>query len=123
MARPFDDLVVTARAGVSDELVPGVALGVWHEGDEHAAGVGVTSVENPLEIDADTLFQVGSITKTVTASVAMRLVEQGELDLDAPARTYLPRFRLADEDVATRVTMRHLLTHTGGWVGDYFDDP
>ena len=52
----------------------------------------------------------------------MRLVERGELDLDAPVRTYLPELKLSDEDVAARVTMRHLLTHTGGWIGDHFDD-
>jgi CubicO group peptidase (beta-lactamase class C family) len=52
----------------------------------------------------------------------MRLVEAGSLDLDVPVRTYLPELRLADEDVAQRVTTRHLLTHTGGWEGDYFDD-
>ena len=52
----------------------------------------------------------------------MRLVERGELDLDAALRTYLPHLKLSDADVAARVTMRHLLTHTGGWLGDYFDD-
>ena len=51
----------------------------------------------------------------------MRLVEMGRLNLDAPVRTYRPDLRLADESVAARVTMRHLLTHTGGWVGDYFE--
>ena len=83
----------------------------------------MTSLEHPLKVDGDTLFQIGSVTKTVTGTVAMRLVEQGELDLDAPVRSYLPDLRLADEDVAERVTMRHLLTHTGGWFGDYFADP
>ena len=52
----------------------------------------------------------------------MRLVEAGKLDLDEPVRTYLPDLHLADEEVAGAVAMRHLLTHTGGWVGDYFDD-
>jgi CubicO group peptidase (beta-lactamase class C family) len=52
----------------------------------------------------------------------MRLVERGDVDLGAPVRTYLPELRLRDEDVAARVTMRHLLTHTSGWIGDYFDD-
>lgn len=102
--------------------VPGVAVGVIHEGREHTAGFGVTNVEHPLPVDADTLFQVGSTTKTVTATVAMRLVEQGQLDLDAPVRTSLPKLRLHDEGVAARVTMRHLFQHTAGWVGDYFDD-
>lgn len=102
--------------------VPGVAIGVLQNGKIEAAGLGVTSIEHPLEVDPDTLFQIGSITKTFTGTAAMRLVERGELDLDAPVRTYLPGLRLTDEDAAARVTMRHLLTHTAGWVGDYFDD-
>lgn len=102
--------------------VPGVAVGVLHDGREEAAGFGVTSVENPLPVTPDTLFQIGSITKTFTGTAAMRLVEQGKLDLDVPLRAYLPKLRLAGEGVAAGVTLRHLLTHTGGWVGDYFDD-
>ena len=103
--------------------MPGAAIGVEHEGTQETAGFGVTSIADPLEVDADTLFQIGSITKTVTATLVMQLVEQGELDLDAPVRDYLPGLRLAEEDVAARVTMRHLLTHTGGWFGDHFADP
>jgi CubicO group peptidase (beta-lactamase class C family) len=52
----------------------------------------------------------------------MRLVEMGRLELDRPVCAYLPGLCLADMDVASRVTLRHLLTHTAGWVGDYFDD-
>jgi CubicO group peptidase (beta-lactamase class C family) len=52
----------------------------------------------------------------------MRLVEAGQLDLDAPLRRYLPDLKMSDETVAAQVTLRHLLTHTGGWVGDYFND-
>lgn len=102
--------------------IPGVAVGLWHAGREYQFGFGVTSVEHPLPVTPDTLFQIGSITKTFLATAVMRLVEAGRLDLDAPLRTYLPNLRLADEATATRVTMRHLLTHTGGWVGDYFND-
>lgn len=102
--------------------VPGVAVGVLHHGQEHAAGFGVTSIENPLPVNAGTLFQVGSITKTFVGTAAMRLVEMGKLDLDTPIRAYLPDLRLASEEAARKVTLRHLFTHTGGWVGDYFDD-
>ena len=49
--------------------IPGVAVGVWHMGREYAAGFGVTSVEHPLPITSDTLFQVGSISKTFTGTM------------------------------------------------------
>jgi CubicO group peptidase (beta-lactamase class C family) len=102
--------------------VPGVAIGIYHNDKEHTAGFGVTSVENPLAVTADTLFQTGSISKTFTGTILMRLVEEGKVDLDAPVHTYLPKFKLADKEVAEKVTVRHLLTHTGGWIGDYFND-
>jgi CubicO group peptidase (beta-lactamase class C family) len=94
----------------------------WHAGIEQVAGFGVTSVENPLPVTPETLFQVGSISKTFTATALMMLLEAGKVDLDTPIRAYLPDFRLSAEDVAARVTIKHLLTHTGGWLGDYFND-
>lgn len=102
--------------------VPGVAIGVYHDGKEHAAGFGVTSVENPLPVTPDTLFQTGSISKTFTATLLMMLVERRKVNLDAPVRRYIRDFELRDKDVQKRVTVRNLLTHTGGWVGDYFND-
>src|SRR5215208_2444516 len=118
----FDDVCSAVEAAMAETETPGAAVGVLEDGDEQVRGFGITSVENPLEVTPDTLFQIGSITKTFTGTVAMVLVERGELDLDAPVRRYLPELRLLDEDAASRATMRHLLTHTGGWVGDYFDD-
>jgi CubicO group peptidase (beta-lactamase class C family) len=102
--------------------IPGVAVGVYYQGQEYLRGYGVTNVDYPQPVDGDTLFRIGSITKTVTATTVMRLVEQGLLDLDAPLRTYLPDFRLADESVAARVTLRHCLNHSAGWLGEYYPD-
>ncbi len=102
--------------------IPGVAVGIWHAGVEHTAGFGITSVENPLPVTPDTLFQVGSISKTFTGTLLMQLAEQGKIDLDAPVRTYLKGLKLRNQNTAKQVTTRHLLTHTGGWVGDYFND-
>jgi CubicO group peptidase (beta-lactamase class C family) len=116
------ELEKLVREGMSRHHVPGVAIGVLHEGDEDIAAYGVTNLEHPLPVDADTLFQIASITKTITATVVMRLVERGALDLDAPVRRYIPEFRLRDEDAANRATLRHLVTHTGGWLGDCFAD-
>jgi len=54
--------------------IPGVAVGVWADGQEIYASYGVTSIDNPLPVDQDTLFLVGSVTKTFTATTLMRLV-------------------------------------------------
>jgi CubicO group peptidase (beta-lactamase class C family) len=102
--------------------VPGAAVGVYHGGEERYAFFGVTSVDNPLPVDAGTLFQIGSTTKTFTATAIMRLVEEGRVDLDATVRTYVPELRLRDAAVAERVTVLQLLNHTAGWAGDFFHD-
>ncbi len=102
--------------------VPGVAIGMIGDGEENVSGFGVTNIDHPLPVDGDTLFQIGSITKTVTATALMRLVEKGMVSLDAPVRTYIPELRLRDEHAAANVTLRHLLTHRGGWFGDLFAD-
>ncbi len=118
----FKGLCEQIVAAMERIQVPGVAVGLADGDAGHVAGFGVTSVDHPLAVDGDTLFQIGSTTKTVTGTAAMRLVEQGRLDLDAPIRAYLPELRLADEATAAGVTLRHLFSHTAGWVGDYFDD-
>jgi CubicO group peptidase (beta-lactamase class C family) len=109
-------------AAMKQHRVPGVAIGIFCDGHEFTAGFGVTNVRHPLQVNEHTFFQIGSTTKTFTATLVMRLVEEGKLDLDKPIRNYIPGFRMKDADVTQRVTMRHLLTHTGGWEGDYFDD-
>lgn len=102
--------------------VPGAAVGIAQGERDVYAFHGVTSVDNPLAVDERTLFQIGSTTKTFTATAIMRLVEAGRIDLGAPVRAYVPELVLRDEDVAARVTVLHLLNHTAGWTGDYFED-
>ena len=105
--------------------MPGVAAGVVHQGEESYGYTGVTSVENPLSVDDSTLFQFGSTGKTYTATAMMRLVERGDVDLDAPVRTYLPEFALkgGDDDVrAARHGAADCCNHTAGWEGDMMDD-
>ncbi|HEY4027379.1 MAG TPA: serine hydrolase domain-containing protein [Candidatus Dormibacteraeota bacterium] len=102
--------------------VPGAAVGISHGGEEHYAFAGVTNVANALPVDEGTLFQIGSTTKTFTATALMRLVEADRVDLAATVRTYVPELRLKDESVAERITVLQLLNHTAGWTGDFFTD-
>lgn len=117
-----DQLQKQVSEGAAALEVPGVSVGVYHAGEEQYAYFGVTSVENPLPVDENTLFQFGSTGKTYTATAMMRLVDQGLVDLDAPVRTYLPEFRVKDETTAAAVTVLQLMNHTAGWSGDVFDD-
>ena len=100
--------------------VPGVSIGILYRGETVTFGCGVTSVENPLPVTGETLFQIGSITKTFTGTAMMRLVEAGVLALDAKVRTYVPDFQVRDEAASREATVRQLLTHQGGWAGDFF---
>lgn len=102
--------------------IPGVALGLAYGDKEYLAGYGVTNIENPLPVTPETLFQIGSTTKTMTTTALMRLVEQGKVDLDAPVRQYLPDFALKDTEAAENVTVKNLVSHMAGWVGDFFAD-
>ncbi len=118
----FDQVAEAVKAVMQEHHIPGVALGALVGDQLYTAGLGVTSVDNPLPVTDETLFQIGSVTKTFTATAIMRLVEMGKLELDAPVRRYLPDFRVADEAVSARVTVRHLVTHSAGWEGDVFTD-
>jgi len=116
------DVFESVRAACEEHGVPGAAVGVLDGDDERHECFGVTSIENPLEVTPDTRFQIGSITKTFTGTAVCELVARGQLDLDRPIREYVPGLVLADAEATASVTLRHLLAHTGGWFGDYFDD-
>lgn len=76
-------------------------------------GTHVQSVGEP--VDADSLFQVASLSKWVTAWGVMTLVDRGTLDLDAPVSTYLTRWRLPESPYNDQVTVRRILSHTAGF--------
>ncbi len=94
--------------------IPGVAAGVLVDGRETCAFHGVTSIDNPLPVDKDTLFILASVSKTYTATALMRLVAEGRVELDAPVRRYVPELKLKDERTAAEVTVLNLLNHTSG---------
>jgi len=102
--------------------VPGAALGILRGDEVVQVSAGVLNKATGTPVTDDSVFQIGSITKTWTATMAMQLVDEGRLDLDAPIADVLPDLRLSDPDVTKQVTLRHLLTHTSGIDGDVFTD-
>ncbi|NUR91234.1 MAG: beta-lactamase family protein [Nonomuraea sp.] len=97
--------------------VPGAAIAVWHGGELHEAATGVVNRNTGVETTTDSVFQVGSTTKVWTAALVMQLVQEGLVELDKLVTDYLPEF-----PVRGSITVRHLLTHTGGFDGDLFED-
>lgn len=113
----FDALAALTEAKMKEYGVPGVAIGVIHNGATAIRGFGITNVEDPLPVTAHTVFPIASISKTFAATAMMRLVEQGKVALGAPVRAYVPEFRVRDDAASRDATVWHLLTHTGGWEG------
>ena len=113
----FEALVSLATTKMKEFGIPGVALGVVHNGNTMIRGIGITNVEDSLPVTPHTVFPIASISKTFATTAIMRLVEQGKVDLRAPVRTYLPEFRVRDEAASRDATVWHLLTHLGGWEG------
>jgi CubicO group peptidase (beta-lactamase class C family) len=102
--------------------VPGAAWAVL-QGEQVVDGAaGLLSKATRVEATADSVFQIGSVTKLWTSTLVMQLVDEGKVDLDKPVRVYLPEFRVADELAAAQVTVRQLLNHTAGFEGDIFTD-
>src|SRR3954471_2209797 len=113
--RAVVEAVVTA---MQQFQVPGAALGILAGDREEHVTVGIASRASLAPVGPDTRFQIGSLSKTFTATAIWHLIDAGVVALDAPVRTYLPEFRLADEATAAEVTVANLLDHTGGWLGD-----
>ncbi|QES54743.1 serine hydrolase [Streptomyces venezuelae] len=109
-----DDLSAFVAATAEEFGIPGVCVGILVDGQETVASYGVTNLDHPQPVDADTLFPLASVTKTFTATALMRLVAEGRVELDAPVRRYVPELELADEDAARRITVLNLLDHTAG---------
>ena len=105
-----------------EDYVPGMTLAVMAGDEVIECASGVLNLNTGVEATPDSLFQIGSITKTFTATLVMQLVDEGLVDLDKPVRTYVPEFAVADPEATESVTVRQLLCHTGGFDGDVFND-
>lgn len=99
--------------------VTGASAALWHDGTLIRAETGTVNVATGAPVRPDTLFAAGSVTKTLTASLAMTLVDEGRLDLDAPVLEYLPGFTTADPVRSAAITVRMLLNHSSGLPGNY----
>ncbi|GHF17916.1 serine hydrolase [Kordiimonas sediminis] len=134
----MDKLSVPISAAEIDALVeralvefnvPGIALGIIKDGRIiHNKGYGVRNLETGAPVTADTLFQIASNSKSMTATALGLLVADGKIDWNDPVSKHLPKFRLEDEWVTRNFTILDMLTHRSGLplgAGDllFFPDP
>lgn len=122
---PFEQLVtgLMTRYGI-----PGGSIALTQNGRlVFARGYGYADRDAHELVQPDSRFRIASMSKLVTAVAVMRLAEQGKLDVDQPAFALLPDLQApagATEDPRlARITIRHLLTHSGGWDETVTSDP
>jgi len=117
--------------GLADGLmrqtgVPGLAVAVVHDDRVvYAKGFGVRKVGTDERVDANTVFQLASVSKPLGATVIARSVGRGKVGWDDPVTRYLPRFRLSDPFTSRRVTIADMYAHRSGLpehIGDLQED-
>jgi serine beta-lactamase-like protein LACTB len=114
--RRIEQVVTTAMSG---SVIPGVTVAVAsHAGLDWSNGYGLADLENLVPATADTEIRLGSISKPITATAVMQLVEQDKIQLDAPVDRYVPSF----PSKQWPVTIRELLGHLGG-IRHYVGEP
>jgi serine beta-lactamase-like protein LACTB len=116
-------LETTISRFVAANSIPGVSVAVVENGVEAwSAGFGSADLENFVPATSHTLYRLGSISKSITATATLLLWQQGKLDLDVPLQKYCSSFPQKE----TPITTRELLGHLGGirhYKGDSQDDP
>lgn len=121
----FDRLITQLMAKWQ---VPGSVAAVANSGRlVLLRGYGRADVGLDQSIQPDSLFRIASLSKPITAAAILKLVEDGQLDLDAKAFTILDHLRPAGGTIAdprvSEITVRHLLQHAGGWDRTKSGDP
>ncbi len=99
--------------------VPGAALAVLVDGELHELASGVLHRGTGVPVTPDAVFQSGSVAKVYTATMIMKLVDDGRLELDARVVDVLPEFGTPDPAATKLITVRQLLSHTGGVTNDF----
>lgn len=111
------------EAFVADGVISGAVTLVAHEGEVvHLDAAGLADREANEAMTPDTLFAIASMTKPVTATAVMILVDEGKVALDDPVSKYVPEFKQAKLKDGTapkrEVTLRDVMTHTSGLGGE-----
>ena len=109
-----DSIDAFVRAEMARQRIPGVAVGIVHQGEVTAKGYGFANLEHMVPVTDQTIFQSGSLGKMFTATAVMLQVEDGKLSLTDSITKFFPGAPASWRGI----TVRHLLTHTSG-IPDY----
>lgn len=121
----LSDLDAFITKALAEYKVPGAAVAVVQDGKVvMAKGYGVRDINKPDKVDENTIFQLASVTKSLTGAAVGTVVDEGKLDLDVPISTYLPQFVGYDPYMTRWMTTRDALAMRTGWpafMGDMID--
>mgnify|MGYP001810257128 CR=1 FL=1 len=124
--RALEQLDTLAAAIMKTSGIPGMAVAVVRDGRAvYAKGFGIRKAGAPEAVNADTVFQIASLSKPVTATIVARQVQAGIVGWDTPVAKHLPWFKLKDPWVTTHMTIGDLLSHRSGLpdhAGDTLED-
>jgi CubicO group peptidase (beta-lactamase class C family) len=106
--------------------LPGLAVAVVYKGQVvFAKGYGVRKLGDPAKVDADTVFEIASVSKPIASTIVASLVGTGDVSWDDRIQSLEPNFQLSDPAATAQVTMRDLFSHRSGLptdAGDYLED-
>ena len=105
---------------VKNHRIPSLSVAVLKNGRTYNGASGILNVDTGVEATVDSLFRIASVTKAMTATLVMQLVDERRIDIDMPLQNYLTDFRIADNVSGQKITIRQLLNHTSGIAGDFF---
>lgn len=120
------DGAIAIKGNILDKMrqysIPGISVAVIHNGNiDWSKSYGIADLQTKDSVTNETLFQLASIGKVITALAALHLVKQGQLSLDENVNDKLKRWKIPENQltVKDKVTLRHLLSHSSGLADDY----
>ena len=108
--------------GIDNYGSPGASLAIYNNGELLKFSSGVLNESTQVNATVDSIFQIGSISKVLTTTLVMQLVDLGLVRLDDAILDYLPDLKFSDAEYSRAVTIERLLSHSSGLDGDFFVD-
>lgn len=111
------------RTSMQDKKIPGAAYAIVEMGEPLKVGTfGTRAKGRKLPVTEDTVFRLASVSKTFSASLVAKLVEEGQLSLDTKVAPFVPVFQLKKKGHAEKLELSHLLSHTVGLTPNSYDN-
>jgi CubicO group peptidase (beta-lactamase class C family) len=117
------EILQVASEALETNHLPGLSVAVSKDNRVWSTGLGKADLEQDVPVTAQSMFRTASIAKWFTATAAMRLVEDGKLDLDAPIQQYCPQFPKKQWPITARLLLSHMagVRHNYGDNGEKHD--